>query len=196
MISGRQFPKLPKAQNSGFTLIETIIVVALFAIMIVAIFGLFDYHAKIYKYQEALVRVSGSARSALNAIQFYTLQAHAVLASQTVNGTAYTSNGSSTMILQLPALNGSGNIISNTWDYVVFHVNGANLIETIQADPASSRNSGDVLLSDSLQSIVFTYDNNSFPLVGKVTLSLQTTQQLVSGTVSFQTEGTFSLRNH
>jgi len=141
-----------------------------------------------------LIAANGSARTTMNEIVLNTLQAHNVLASQTVNGTSYTSNATS-LVLQLPSKNASGDIIQNTWDYVAFYTSGSSIWEQIQADPSSVRISGPRLLSSSLSSLTFTYDNGSAPQVRKVGIDLQTAQAYHNQTVTSHLKEQVRLRN-
>ncbi len=194
-MTGRE-NKSGLAFNSGFTLIELLIVIFVTGLLITALFNLFDGHSSLFRFQQAQVAVAGSARTVMNEFKFQTLQAKRVLASQTIGGTVYNS-GSATLVLQLPAVDSSNNIIANTWDYAVFYSSGTNVYERIEPNAASSRRAVSRLLSDTLSSIIFTYDDASFPLVRTVSVDLQTLKQLRGGqTVAAHLAEKVNLRNY
>ncbi len=194
MIDTRQKKSALQAE-AGFTLIETVVVVFLFSLILVALSGLLDRHNYLYNFEVSLTKATGSARQAIDQIDTYSLQAHRVLASQVISGTTYNS-GATVLVLQLPAINSSGLIIANTWDYVVFYTNGTQLWQQIQAGSGSVRATGSKLLSSSLQSLAFTYNNNSFPSVKKISIDLQTREVYKTQNINFHLEQQVLLRNY
>ena len=181
--------------HKGFSLIETVIVIALFFTLIVGLSFLFIRHNQIYHFEDALIHVTGTARQTMQDINTFTLQAHRVLNSQTVNGTAYTS-GAATLVLQLPSINSSSAIIANTWDYVAFYKTGSQVWEQYQAGTGSIRPTITKLLTDSAASLTFTYDNATFASVKKVTVDLQTSQVYKTQTTLDHLEQQIRLRNY
>ncbi len=164
---------LKQKQSKGFTLVELVVVVTLSSMILLAMFGLFDWHGKIYSSQQSKVLVVSTARNSMNEIKNYIALASRVLASQVISGTTYTS-GASTMVLQLPSINSSDTVIPNTYDYVVFYLSGTKLYEKISANASSARTSRTKVLSEVATVLTFTYDNADFPSVRSVTASLQT----------------------
>jgi len=130
-------------------------------------------HATIYRYENALIATNGSARTVLNELELNTLQAHRVLASQVINGVTY-SSGANVLVLQLPTTDSSGNFVANSWDYLAIYTSGAQIWEQTQAATGSHRYTGSRLLSNSLKTLSFSYDNVSFPSVKKVSVDLTT----------------------
>ncbi len=183
------------AHQRGFSLIEMVIVIFLFSIILVALFTLYDRHSTIYNYEQGMVKTAGGGRTALNEITSFGQQAHHVMAAQVVNGVNYAS-GANTLVLQLPSANSSGSIIVGAWDYVAFYVSGTKLWETVQADPASFRKTGNKLLTDSLQGITFTYDNGNYSLVKKVSVDLQSQTTVHAELISSHLEQQIYLRNY
>ena len=184
-----------KLQANGFTLIETVIVIALFTMVVLVMYGIFDQHNYIYNYEQGMIAVAGSARTSENDMLTYGLQAHRVLASATVNSNTYFS-GTNSLVLQLPSINSNGQTLSNTWDYVAFYTSGSQLWEQVQADPTSARQSLSRLLSSSLFSINFTYDNVSYPSVQNVTANITTQNTVHNRTVQDNLIQKIHLRNY
>ena len=84
----------------------------------------------------------------------FTIQAHRVIGSFTFTTTTYYT-GTSTVILQIPAMTSGGSSVRDVWDYVVLYTSGANLYRKTQVDEASSRTAGTKLLTGNLQSLIF-----------------------------------------
>ena len=169
--------------EKGFTLIEIVIVLFFSGILLVALFGLYDWHSKVYNYQQALVRVSTTNRQAVSTMQGYVSQAIQVLTSATINGTAYTT-GSGTLVLQLPSVDSSNNAITGKYDNVAFYSSGKNFYMQLQPDASSSRVKTYKLLGDSLSSVTFTYNNATYSLVTEVSVSFQSSQKVNQQTVT------------
>ncbi|GAC1413688.1 MAG: hypothetical protein NVSMB66_6100 [Candidatus Doudnabacteria bacterium] len=182
-------------KQKGFTLIEIIIVMALLITVIGGVLELFISHNKIFSYQNALIKASGSARTTMNEISQDALQSYRIVGSQTVNGTSYTS-GASTVIFQIPSFNASGTVISNTYDYAVFSLNGNTLNEDFQAGTGSVRPTVTKTLSTSVTAFNISYDNASWPLVKKVTVGLTTSEVSRTETITQRLVEQYKLRNY
>ncbi|OGH69139.1 MAG: hypothetical protein A2754_02560 [Candidatus Magasanikbacteria bacterium RIFCSPHIGHO2_01_FULL_47_8] len=161
---------------NGFSILEVIVGVGIFAVLLLALFGLYEGYGKLYSVGQAEITTLTSARKTLNEIGDFTAQAHRILASQVINSTTYQSS-STTLVLQLPAITGTGDVVANSWDYVVFYSGGTTtLYRYLQVDAASSRGSAGLKsLSTIVSNITFTYDNADFTQVKKagVALSVQ-----------------------
>lgn len=160
-----------KRKISGFTLVEAVIVIFIISLLLLVLFSLYDWHSKVYTYEQAQVRVTGSTRASMDLLALDISQAYRVLASASVNGTNYNSDASN-IVLQLPSVDSSGAIIAGKWDYAAFYSSGQNFYVTTQLDASSMRQNINKNLSDSLSSLVFTYNNADFNLVKKVTVDL------------------------
>ncbi len=180
-----------KNTQGGFTLIEIIIVIFVTVILLMGFFSLYDWHGKIYNYQQALVRVSGSSRDATQSIFYYTDQAYRVLASSG----SYTS-GAQTLILHVPAVTAAGDPVSGKWDTVIFYTSGSRLFVLIQPDAASTRRAGLKQLSDTLQSLTFSYNDPDFTQVTQVSLDITTSLQVKEQTITSRLTQDMYLKNY
>lgn len=158
-------------------------------------FTLFIWHNSVYNYQQSLVRITEQGRNTMGAMQANISQAYRVLDSVTVNGTNYTSS-TSTLALQLPAVDSGGNVVTAKWDYVIFIQSGLELTEIIQPDPVSSRQNLNKQLSDSLQTFAFTYNNNDFNLATEVSVSLNAQIDYKGHVISDSLQQNFYLKNY
>jgi len=160
----------------GFTLIETIIVIALSVSMLIVLSLLIRSFNNSYLYEQSSALSAESVRSIIREIESLTAVADHVLQSHVFSGTTYTSS-SAVLILEIPSIDSSGTVISNTYDYAVFYTNGTNAYRILEANASSKRTSGTKQLSSTVSSLTFSYDNADFTLVQSVTVDVQTLSQ-------------------
>ena len=162
--------------SRAFTLIETIVVIALFVVIMLALANLFVNFYTLYGYQEAFTATTGSAQTAINSMEESVRAADAVLASHTFSGTTYTSDAT-TLVLELPSIDNTGTVILGTYDYVAFYANGTNLYRVLNAGAGSARVPGIKLLSTTLASLDFSYDNADVTKAADIVTSAVSKQQ-------------------
>jgi type II secretory pathway component PulJ len=182
-------------KQTGFTIIEVLIVIFMTVLILTALFTLFDWHNRIYYLEQAEVKATGSARASLVRLEKHIVQARRVLASRTVGGVDYTS-GSTTIILEIPTINSSNEVVANTYDYAVYYLSGNALYERIEANGASIRKSGLKQLSDAVNTLTLTYNNEDFAQVSVVTVNLQTRARARNTHVNTELAQTVFLRNY
>jgi type II secretory pathway component PulJ len=161
------------ANEKGFTLVEVVILLFLFSVLLLGILNIYDWQIKIYNLEQADIAATGAARKALNSMTLYIPQGSAFQTSRVVNGTTYTT-GATTMVLQIPTLNSSGNVVAGTYDYLIYYTNGTNLYQLFELGSGSSRPSGTKQIADKLDSLTFTYNNADLTSATKVDISLRT----------------------
>ncbi|MDD2823300.1 MAG: type II secretion system protein [Candidatus Daviesbacteria bacterium] len=142
----------------GFTLVEILIVTAIFLIVGTVLAGILVNNTGIYNSQSSLVTSGLNTNDAIHEIENFTRQASSVVSGYPDVSPTYISN-STTLVLKVPAFNALG-VIANTYDYVVFTKDNAktNLLwEYIFPDALSDRSSQNRVLSSILQSVEFIY---------------------------------------
>lgn len=183
-----------KTRSSGFTLVETFIVIGLSVGSLIALVNLFLIFNSVYGNQQAFLAAAGSASNAMNAFEASVLPAAQVLASHSFSGTTYSSDAS-TLVLELPAIDSSGNVIAGVEDYVVFYSSSAKLYRLLEAGAGSARTSGRTQLSTTLNSLSFTYDDTDFTKVKSVTADITTLAQFKQQPVQGHLNEQMYLRN-
>lgn len=181
-------------KKKGFTLIETVVVIAISVIALAALVNLFLIFNTTYGNQQAFMAAAGSAGGAMNAFEAAIMPADHVLASHSFSGTTY-SSGATVLVLSLPVVDGSGNIITGVEDYIAFYSSSAKLYRLTQAGTGSVRVSGLKELSSTLNSISYTYDNADFTKVTNVTADVVTQAQFKQKTVQGHLNEQMYLRN-
>ncbi len=168
--------------TSAFTLLEVVIALALFSLMLLALVRFFISYNTSYGFERVLVSTSHSASLLMDEVTGAILPADQVLTSHTFSGVSRTSSAS-TLVLELPAIDATGAVIAGSYDYIAFYTDGTSVYEAVDANASSSRTSRTRLLSDTIQSLTFSYDNVSFPAVTSVTVDVTTS-------ASFKTQST------
>ncbi len=167
-----------KKLQRGFTLIEAVITIGLFVIIMITFFALYDGYSKVYVSQQGLFNIAGSASSLMNETNTMVMQADQVVASHTFAGIGYTT-GAETLVLELPSITASGDIVNGKFDYVAIYKSGSKAYRILAADSTSSRRNETKEFSDTISSLNFTYNNLSPPEITKVDVDITT--QAVSG---------------
>lgn len=157
----------------GYTLVETVIVIALAALMFLVLTSFFYGWNSLYEYQAARVATAGSAGEVIRRTGSLVRAADQVLASHSFSDATYAS-GSTTLVLALPSIAEDGATIGGAFDYAVVYATGTKVVLQVAPSAASSRAALTRQLTEHLFSLVFTYDDTSFPAVSKVGIDLVT----------------------
>lgn len=181
--------------RGGFTLIETVIVIALTSVLMIVIGLLIYMFGKISSYERASILSTGSASAFVRDVQTFALPANAVVATHVFASGTYSSSGN-TLVLQIPSADSSGVVIANTYDYVVFYISGTNAYRKLEANAASKRVSGSKMLSTTVSSLTFSYNSVDFTQVDTVTIDLQTRAQVKQDILTDHRREQVILRNH
>jgi len=183
-----------RQKERGFSIIEAIFASAILIFVLGAFVVLYTNFSKFYNRQQAEINIGNSARESVKELQSSILQADQIAASHTFSGTTY-STDQDTLVLEIPSIDGSGNIVSGKYDYIAFYLTGNNLYRLIDADAASSRSSGQNKISDAVSALTFTYNNPNLTLASKVDVNLQ--MQTISGgqTIFYNLNQKIYLRN-
>lgn len=142
----------------GFTLFETLIVVAIFLVVGVLLVSILVNNTGLYNKQSSLVTSGLNINDAMREIDTNIRQASSVAIGYPEVSSTYTTS-STTLVIKIPSFNASG-IISNTFDYIVVTKDAAknNLLrEYVFPDISSEREFQNKVLTNILDSIKFTY---------------------------------------
>jgi len=164
--------RLPR--GTGFTLIETVMIVALAVLLLLATVQLYLVYNRSLSAQKSTISVMLGSGNLVDAVYTAALQADHVVASHTFSGLLLTT-GTSIVVFELPTVDSSGAILA-TFDYVGFYASGTSAYRAVDAAVGSARASGTKQLTSVLQALTFTYDNATPSLVSNVTMDATTTQ--------------------
>ena len=166
----------------AFTLVETVIAIALTAILMLAVAQLYVVYGRVILFQKSSIDVALGGSNIIDTARTAGLQAKQVVASHTFSGVSY-SSGSATAIFELPAIDASGALIAGAYDYVGIYSSGADAYRLVDAAPGSVRVAGRKRLTGVLEALSFAYDNVDFPSVTNITVDA-TTSAVVRGEVA------------
>lgn len=178
----------------AFTLVETVITIAISVMGLVALTNLFLLFNSLYSYQQAFIATAGSTSASFEAIEAAVLPASKVLASRSFSGTTYASSATA-LVLELPAVDSAGAPIESAKDYVAFYADGATLYRLVEAAAGSARHSGRTILSSTLAALSFTYNDADATKATRIAADIQTEATLKGETVASRLAGQWYLRN-
>lgn len=174
----------------GLTLVETVVVISIFAIASIVIGSVYIGHSKLYTTENSIADIKSQKSIFIKEFEGAAESSSDIIASYTFGGTTRTSS-SSTAIFQLPSIDTNGNIIPSKFDYEVFYREGKKVFAEVSADAASRRKNLKRELCDAAQNLTFQY-NSSPPHDATVITPLL---YLVDGKSSEEIQLSIHLRN-
>lgn len=156
--------KVQSLGNYGLTLIEVLVAMGIATLAGVLLVVIIVNSAGIFTQQSSKVQTGLNINDALSSVRGNIKQASAVAESYTSGSTTYTT-GSSQLVLKVPSIDSSGNIITDTFDYFVFFLDQKILHFKIFPDSSSSRTASDRIFSTSVDSLEFRFFNSANPPV-------------------------------
>lgn len=149
----------------GASLIELLILFTVGAIAGILLVQILVQNNSVYYQQTTKVTQGLSSNEASSIIEKDIREASSIAQGGPEAGSPFThTTGSSVVVLKIPAVDVSGNILSNTYDFIIITADSSNtslLRRIISPNGASSRASIDQILSKELASLNFTYQDNS-----------------------------------
>lgn len=149
-------------KQAGFTLMElvvalgiSVVVGGLLVVIIVNSTGL--YYKQSSKLQEGI-----NTNDIQTSIRENIKNSSAIVASFTSSGITYTTNVTQ-LVLKLPSIDSSNNIISNIFDYYVYYLDTNKLRFKTFPDAQSNRKAQDQIFATSLELLNFEYFDSSNP---------------------------------
>lgn len=146
-------------KSRGVTLVETLTIIFILAIIMETISTIFVSGWKYYHRESALIQTQDNAKFVISSLTKEIIQSSSVLGNRNFSGTTYTS-GSNELIIKTPSIDNDKNPIENTFDYIVFYLEPTDshiLKEEIEANAASSRTNQTKTVSTMINNISFTY---------------------------------------
>lgn len=125
---------------SGFTLVEVLVAVAITSIFAGVITGVFISARNAFISNSAALEVHGANRLAMDWIVRDIKWANQTVPSVTISGTTYTT-GINRLVLSVPGIDASGDIIEGVFDAVVYALNGTDLIRVVSPNAVSGSGS-------------------------------------------------------
>jgi len=183
-------------KSFGFTIAEVLVVTGLFMIMFVFGIGILISNNRFYNTQSASIRAVNSIRDAGDKLSEFARSASAFVDSYVYNSTLYEA-GSALVILNVPAVDASGDIISSASDYMILGRDPSvsdRLILIVAPHASSSRKERVLEFSDKLSGISFVYDSFPASSAKNVVYDITVTEDLAHDATGHIT-GSATIRN-
>lgn len=190
--------------KKGYTLIETIIVMALIGIIVTVIASLYTTGLKTYSEEVEKTNLQVENRVTLNRLKNDLLQGYRIEPGWTDpdDSTVYTTS-ENTVVIAVPAIDSNNDWIysGNTpdLDHIVYFKDGDNLYKRVEAsnsDPDKRKISGPSVEATYVSSLIFSYDQDpGTGLVKTVTADMTLARTIRGRNVSTNYKTTVSLRN-
>ena len=147
--------------SKGFTLVETLIVITIAALVGAILVAIFVSSNSLFYQQSARIAQGVSLNSAVSQIRESIKAGVFVVSSYPQPSPVYTTS-SQTIVLALPAIDSTGQVIEAVYDYLIITKDATNpkiLRKIILPDSTSSRKSENRVLTTKLSEITFLYQD-------------------------------------
>ena len=152
-----------KNNSLGLTLLEVLIVMGISGLVGALLLVIILSSAGLFYQQSSKVGQGVTSNDALSEIRSVVKESSAIQSSYTDGAATYMSS-SQQLVLSLGSIDGSGNLIANTYDFFVFFKDSDKLRFKSFLDPKSfGRKSKDQILSLNVQTVSFQYFNSQNP---------------------------------
>ena len=165
-----------KINNRGITLIETMIGLAISALLVVILSYCLVIVLRLNEAQKTVSALTSSTDRGIYRISSSIQQSSQILSSAVIFGTTHTTS-SSALVLKIPTVNSSGQIISGSYDTVVYRRNPSDLSELQEitdAEAGSARFDGTHIIARFVTNLLFRSNNSDYSSASTATVFLKT----------------------
>jgi Tfp pilus assembly protein PilW len=190
-------------KEAGFTLTELLVAIGMGIIVIGAIFSFYLYNQQSFTSASAYVEINTAARLAMDWMSRDLRWAQQLITNKTINSQYYIT-GTEEIILKIPSIDSSGDIIDGVFDYVVYHLSQSDstkLERIIDANALSSRVDETRIIANNISSLTFSSAGTELSNIPDVTtltnvaIELTTSKVASRRTLSQTVSSTIKLRN-
>lgn len=190
--------RLTNNRWAGLSLMEAIVVVGVMTIIMFIVTQIFIINYDLFLKQSKRTDNETGAVTAARTVSQMARGAVSVEQSHGFDGDLVVSS-STALVLKLPSIDGSGNIVPNTYDYVGFYRDATEtnkMFAIIDADDASVRVDSDRLITNYNQMLDFRYNNPTITEASRI--SIYILNQQIQKDIELNTRGWTSifLRNY
>lgn len=189
----------------GFTLTELLISVAVGAAVGTLLLGIMVNNTGLYYKEASKIQQGVGSNDALASVRTNIKISQYVSSVYPEIGTPVYTSGANQLVLKLPTLDSSNNLVADTFDYVIYYISeqgGRNQLHMkLIPDVLSQKKAIDQILSNNVNSVVFDYyDGNGQTVTPngavKVKITLYLSQSTGNNTTSNIATTEASLRNN
>ena len=179
------------------TIVETIVSIFVGLVLIVALTQSFVILLRLNDAKKIVSRLTLHADRGIARVAKASQESKQVLASAVISGTTYTTS-STELVLQVPSINASGQIINGSFDTVVYRRNPSStdqLLEITDGLAGSIRTDGTRIVSQFVTNLIFRYNNSSPASATIVTVFIKTATTVHGTLKETASQTTVKLRN-
>jgi hypothetical protein len=183
-----RFPGFPGEKRNcrhGSTLVELMVSVGIGLFLFAAVFVIDILAKNTFEFSLSFIEINSGARVAMDWLTKDIRWADHVVDSRTVGSKTY-ATADDEIIFEIPSIDGSGNIISGTYDYVIYHLDDTvktkiKLERIIDVDVLSSRVNGARIITGNINTLNFSSGGIGLSSIGDVTTLTQIEIALAAG---------------
>lgn len=149
-------------REKGLTLVEVLVAMGVAAVAGALLLVIIVNSIGVFSEQSSKVREGLNINDALSQVR-RSIKDASVVADSYDSGEAMYVTGGSQLVLKVASVDTSGNLLVDTFDYIVFFKDQGYLRFKTFPDPASSRQPSDTILATGADSLVFQYFNSASP---------------------------------
>lgn len=146
----------------GLSLIELLIITGVMTVVGALLMVIMVNSAGLFTKESAKLEAGLNINDTLVQVRSNIKNASSIASSYSDSTTTYTT-GTTQLILQIPSLDSSNNIITDTFDYYIFFLDQKKLRFKTFPNAASARKDQDQIFSNIIDSLKFQYFNSSTP---------------------------------
>ena len=182
---------------TGVSLMETIVVIGIMALIMILISQIFVLNYEMFFKQSLRTDNETGAILAARSISQLARGAIAVEASHNFGGTTYTSSDS-TLVLKMPAVDGSDNIIGGVFDYAAFYrhpTETTKIFVVVDPGTGSVRQPGTRRITSYNDTLAFRYNAVDITRADRISVLIINQQTRRGATIASRSWTSIFLRN-
>jgi prepilin-type N-terminal cleavage/methylation domain-containing protein len=171
--------------KKGFSFVEMLIALSIGLLLLTAVFSIDLFAKRNYFVSSAFIEAHSGVRNAMDWIVRDIRWAKQIMPSKTIGSNTYTT-GDHELILEVPSLDASGDIIDNAYDYIVYHINSTDRrkLERIVTANGPGRHNGTRVVTSCLNTTNSNTMNLSSGGMGLSSIGVLSTIKTVSVTLN------------
>jgi Tfp pilus assembly protein PilW len=191
-------------RKRGLTFVELIVAVGISTVLMATVFTITLMARQAYEASTIFVDICGGARIGMDWISRDLRWSSQVLSNITIDTQTY-ATADNELVLEIPSIDGSGDVITGTSDYVVYHLNTthpARLERILDADSTSSRSDEAHVITNNMNALFFSSGGTGlgsiadYSTLTQVEAALATRKTASSGrVVGYSLNSVIKLRN-
>lgn len=151
------FRKETDKRSKGFTLIELQVAALISLVTLLVIISLYLFSWRSFAIGNTLLDVYANSRNAIAWMMKDIRCAKQVASSVAITGSPgqYYSTTDSSIVLMVPSIDSSGNVVNSCYDYIIYLLQGQDMHRIVQKNPASSRINENRIIARHCGTLVF-----------------------------------------